>query len=107
MSVPIQLTCSTGITAMQKVRYKMDYTDQLSFSMSCKVSTFDASTYNYDDRPASTEPSPFSLISNDSKDVAAMQKAEASAKPVLVSDWTHLTSDEFIAAEEASGYDIL
>ena len=36
-----------------------------------------------------------------------MKKAEASAKPVAVSDWTHLTSDEFLAAEEATGYDIL
>ena len=92
---------------MPKVRFKTDYTDQLSFSMICRTSTFDASAYQYDDRPASTEPSPFSLIANDSKDLAAMQKAEASAKPVLVSDWTHLTSEEFIAAEEATGYDIL
>ena len=36
-----------------------------------------------------------------------MQKAEADAKPVLISDWTHLTSEEFLAAEEATGYDIL
>ena len=36
-----------------------------------------------------------------------MKKAEASAKPLVVSDWTHLTSDEFLAAEEATGYDIL
>ena len=36
-----------------------------------------------------------------------MKKAEASAKPVVVSDWTHLTSDEFLAAEEETGYDIL
>ena len=92
---------------MPGVRFKMDYTEQLSFSMICRTSTFDASAYQYDDRPASTEPSPFSLIANDSKDLAAMQKAEADAKPMLVSDWTHLTSDEFTAAEEATGYDIL
>ena len=92
---------------MQKVRFKMDYTDQLSFSMICKTSTLDASAYKCDDRPASTEPSPFSLIANDSKNLTAMQKAEASAKPVVVSDWTHLTYDEFLAAEEATGYDIL
>ncbi len=92
---------------MQKVRFKMDYTDRLSFSMICKTSTFDASAHKYDDRPASTEPSPFSLITNNSKTLTAMQKAEASAKPVVVSDWTHLTSDEFLAAEEATGYDIL
>ena len=36
-----------------------------------------------------------------------MKKAEASAKPVLVSDWTHLTSDQLVAAEEATDYDIL
>ena len=92
---------------MQKVKSKMDCTDQLSFSMICRTSIFDASAYQYYDRPASTEPSPFSLIANHSTDLAAMQKAEASAKPVLVTDWTHLTSKEFIAAEEATGYDIL
>ena len=71
------------------------------------TSTLHASAYKYDDRPAKTEPSPFSLIANDSQDLTAMQKAEASAKPVVVSDWTHLTSDEFLAAEKATGYDIL
>lgn len=107
MAVAIYLTDPIGTTAMQKVRFKMDYSDQLSFSMICRTATFDVSAHKYDDRPASTEPSPFSLIANDSKDLTAMQKAEASAKPVLVSDWTHLTSEEFLAAEEATGYDIL
>ena len=92
---------------MQKVRFRMVYMDQLSFSMICITATFDASAHKYDDRPASTEPSPFGLIANDSKNLTAMHKAEASAKPVVVSDWTHLTSDEFLAAEEATGYDIL
>lgn len=75
--------------------------------MTCGTYPFAASAHNYDHRPASTEPSPFSLIANDSKSLTAMQKAEASAKPVVVSDWTHLTSDEFLAAEEETGYDIL
>lgn len=92
---------------MQKVRFKMDYTDPLSLSMTCGTDTLDVSAYKGDRRPASTEPSPFSLIANDSKNLTAMKKAEASAKPVVVSDWTHLTSDEFLAAEEATGYDIL
>ena len=68
---------------------------------------FDGSAHMCDNRPASTEPSPFSLIASDSKNLTALKKAEASAKPVVVSDWTHLTSDEFLAAEEATGYDIL
>ena len=92
---------------MQKVRFKTDYTDQLSLSTTYKSYTLDASAHRYNHRPASTEPSPFGLIANDSNSLAAMKKAEASAKPVVVSDWTHLTSDEFLAAEEATGYDIL
>ena len=92
---------------MQKARFKMDYSDQLSLSMTCRIDTFDVSAYKCDRRPASTEPSPFSLIASDSKSLTDMKKAEASAKPVVVSDWTHLTSDEFLAAEEATGYDIL
>ena len=75
--------------------------------MTCGTYTFAASAYKYDHRPASTEPSPFSLIASDSKNLTALKRAEASAKPVVVSDWTHLTSDEFLAAEEATGYDIL
>ena len=69
--------------------------------------TFDSSAHMCDNRPASTELSPFSLIASDSKNLTALKKAEASAKPVVVSDWTHLTSDEFLAAEKATGYDIL
>ena len=85
----------------------MDYTDRSSLSMTCENYIFDGSAHRYDHRPASTEPSPFSLIASDKKNLTAIKKAEASATPVVVSDWTHLTSDEFLAAEEETGYDIL
>ena len=36
-----------------------------------------------------------------------MRTAEASPYPLLLSDWSHLTSDEYVAAEKATGYDLL
>ncbi|KAK3174762.1 hypothetical protein OEA41_002008 [Lepraria neglecta] len=35
-----------------------------------------------------------------------MRMAEASPKPMLLSDWSHLTSDQYMAAEKATGYDL-
>lgn len=56
--------------------------------------------------PSSSEPRPFSLISNDATDIAAMTAAEASPKVVMVSDWILENFDTLVAAEHASGYDI-
>ena len=58
-------------------------------------------------RPRLEETSPFSLISSDTADVAAMQAAGETARILLLSDWTHLTSDEYIALEKETGYDLL
>ncbi|KAK4693981.1 hypothetical protein P7C71_g3514, partial [Lecanoromycetidae sp. Uapishka_2] len=57
-------------------------------------------------QPKPDEPSPFAFISNDSKSLMAMRVAEATAQPLLLSDWSHLTSDQYMAAEQATGYDL-
>lgn len=36
-----------------------------------------------------------------------MRVAEAFSHPLLLSDWSHLTSDQYMAAEKATGYDLL
>jgi FtsP/CotA-like multicopper oxidase with cupredoxin domain len=56
--------------------------------------------------PTKSEPRPFSLISQDTSDVAAMTAAEASPNVLIVSDWIQETFDSLSAAEQASGYDI-
>ncbi|KAF2671315.1 conidial pigment biosynthesis oxidase Arb2/brown2 [Microthyrium microscopicum] len=57
-------------------------------------------------KPPPGEARPFSMISSDRKAVAAMEKAELNSHVVLVSDWTHITSEQWFAAEEASNLDI-
>ena len=63
-----------------------------------------ADTFN---RPSPDRGNPFSIISNDPDDLAAMKKAEQDTVPVVLSDWDHLTSDEYMQAMEDTGYDIL
>lgn len=48
---------------------------------------------------------PFSLISNSSSDIDALNKAEASVETIFVSDWTQYTFDEFFSIQEAANVD--
>ncbi|KAJ5996955.1 hypothetical protein N7522_008615 [Penicillium canescens] len=57
-------------------------------------------------RPNPGTPAPWSLISNDKSHIQAMAKAASNPNPVLVSDWTHVKSWNYMEAEEASGYTI-
>lgn len=43
--------------------------------------------------PQKSNPRPFALISNDTNAVLAMEAAEREVRPLLISDWSHLTSD--------------
>lgn len=58
-------------------------------------------------RPSKDRENPFSMISNDTDDISAMKQAERHTIPVILSDWDHLTSVEYMEAMEATGYDIL
>ena len=58
-------------------------------------------------RPSTTEPSPFGMIDDSSEEIAAMKRAEANPKVVLISDWDKYTSAEYTAAEQASNLDLL
>ncbi|KAI9172685.1 Laccase abr2 [Paramyrothecium foliicola] len=44
--------------------------------------------------PRDTLPRPFGMISNNTKAVAAMELAERNVRPLLISDWTHLNSED-------------
>lgn len=54
-------------------------------------------------RPALDRPRPFSLISNDSASVAAMIAAETASRPLVLSDFRHVTSEEGWEIEMAAG----
>ncbi|KAB8252282.1 conidial pigment biosynthesis oxidase Arb2/brown2 [Aspergillus flavus] len=56
--------------------------------------------------PAPEIPQPFHLISDDEKDIEAMQKAESDPKLVILSDWSHYTSEEYQKIMEESGVDL-
>ena len=58
-------------------------------------------------QPAPTEPSPFALIASDTSSLAAMKRAEASPRVVLLSDWDKYTSTQYLANEEATNLDML
>lgn len=58
-------------------------------------------------RPSEARENPFSMISNETDDINAMKQAERHTIPVILSDWDHLTSVEYMEAMEATGYDIL
>lgn len=45
---------------------------------------------------------PWSMISNDTKDIAAMTKAGRDPNFIILSDWDRYTSDEYWAATQAS-----
>ncbi|KKA19822.1 laccase [Rasamsonia emersonii CBS 393.64] len=56
-------------------------------------------------RPSPHVPRPFHLITNDSHELEAIQTAELQTKPIILSDWTHHTSNETWNIEEAAGLD--
>jgi L-serine deaminase len=47
------------------------------------------------------------MISDDPSDIEAMTKAAHDAQLVMMSDWDHLPSDEYMDALRKTGYDIL
>lgn len=56
-------------------------------------------------RPSPGSETPFSLISSDPAELAAIEKAEINTRPILFSTWNHLTSSERIATAMATGLD--
>jgi hypothetical protein len=47
------------------------------------------------------------MISNDPADIEAMTKAAHDAQLVIMSDWDHLPSNQYMDALRETGYDIL
>jgi hypothetical protein len=57
--------------------------------------------------PSANRESPFAMISDDPADIAAMTNAAHDAQLVMLSDWDHLPSDEYMDVLKKTGYDIL
>jgi hypothetical protein len=57
--------------------------------------------------PSADRESPFSMISDDPTDIAAMTKAAHDSQLVMMSDWDHLPANEYMDALRDTGYDIL
>lgn len=55
--------------------------------------------------PSSSEAKPFNFITNNTAQLQAIRTAETNTRPVVLSDWRLLTSEQIWAAEEASGVD--
>ncbi|KAK5992170.1 Multicopper oxidase MCE [Cladobotryum mycophilum] len=53
--------------------------------------------------PRSGDPKPFHMIDDDAKAIQAMTLAEQKVRPLAISDWVHLTSDEKWDMSVASG----
>jgi FtsP/CotA-like multicopper oxidase with cupredoxin domain len=56
-------------------------------------------------RPSPDVQRPFNIITNDPVELRAIQQAEQQTKPILLSDWNHVTSSERWDIEEATGLD--
>ncbi|KAL8642498.1 MAG: hypothetical protein Q9228_000816 [Teloschistes exilis] len=56
--------------------------------------------------PKRGSPAPWSLISSDQGDIRAMSRAAANPELIVVSDWSSFTSEEWLAAQEASHLDL-
>ncbi|KAJ5795216.1 Multicopper oxidase type 2 [Penicillium paradoxum] len=56
--------------------------------------------------PGPEVPQPFHLISDNTQDIAAMKNAEKNPQLVILSDWDHLTSDEYQKVMEESRLDV-
>ena len=57
--------------------------------------------------PSADRDSPFSMISDDPVDIEAMTRAAHDGQLVIMSDWDHLPSNEYMDALKETGYDIL
>lgn len=57
-------------------------------------------------KPRPGTPAPFSLISEATHDISAMEAAMENPILVTVSDWSHFTSSQMFALQESSGFDI-
>lgn len=95
----------SGTMLMIRLKLWTDYTDRfISGEISTQGKTRHILTR---DRPSPNRDSPFSMISNDPADIEAMKRAERNGKLVMLSDWDHLTGEEYMKAMEETGYDIL
>ncbi|KAL8685395.1 MAG: hypothetical protein Q9218_007785, partial [Villophora microphyllina] len=56
--------------------------------------------------PKQGSPAPWSLISSDQGDIKAMSRAAANPELIVVSDWSSFTSEQWLAAQEASHLDL-
>ncbi|PGH10994.1 hypothetical protein AJ79_05145 [Helicocarpus griseus UAMH5409] len=56
-------------------------------------------------RPAEDRPAPFEKISDSIQGLKKIKQAVSKPTPVFVSDWTHLTSEEYMKAAMESGID--
>ncbi|KAE8343968.1 hypothetical protein BDV24DRAFT_172300 [Aspergillus arachidicola] len=54
-------------------------------------------------QPDESVEKPFHLIADDAEELQAMGEAEMETKPIILSDWRHLTSEEIWQAQVASG----
>jgi hypothetical protein len=57
--------------------------------------------------PAPDVLQPFHLISDDPEDIEYMRRAEEDPNLVILSDWSHYTSEEYQTIMEESGVDLL
>ncbi len=56
-------------------------------------------------KPSPNEPTAFGAISNSTADIQAMRRAENHPTPLMVSDWSHFTSEEFDNIQTSAGID--
>lgn len=54
-------------------------------------------------QPDDTVERPFRLITDNENDLRAMRKAEEKTRPIMLSDWRHVTSEEMWRIEKATG----
>lgn len=57
--------------------------------------------------PAPETPQPFHLISNEAADIEAMQRAEKNPQLIMLSDWDHLTAEEYQKVQKDTRVNIL
>jgi hypothetical protein len=88
-----------GLYGAIYVRYtKISHSKFLSIKLNCSRENF---------RPRKNAPNPFHMISQDVDDLASMQRAEQDPRLVVLSDWEHLTSEEYFNLQNESGLDLL
>ena len=56
-------------------------------------------------RPAPGSDTPFSLITSEPSELAAIEKAERNTRPILTNSWNHLTSAERAEVAKDTGLD--